>query len=62
VNLANVTNIGPANAVSIGGTKTAYLEGLGLRLVVVPEPAAAVALVAGLAGLTACGLRRRRAT
>ena len=62
VNLANVTNLGPANAVSIGGTKTAYLEGLGLRLVVVPEPAAAVALVAGLAGLAACGLRRRRAS
>ena len=61
VNLANVTNVGPANAVSIGGTKTAYLEGLGLRLVVVPEPAAAVALAAGLAGLAACGLRRRRA-
>jgi len=62
VNLANVTNLGPANAVSIGGTKTAYLEGLGLRLVVVPEPAAAVALVAGLASLAACGLRRRRAS
>ncbi|MBU6221852.1 MAG: autotransporter-associated beta strand repeat-containing protein [Planctomycetes bacterium] len=59
VNLANVTNVGPANAVSIGGTKTAYFEGLGLRLVVVPEPAAAVALVAGLAGLAAYGLRRR---
>ena len=58
-NLANVSNVGPSNAVSIGGTKLAYLEGLGLRLVVVPEPAAAVALVTGLAGLVAHRMRRR---
>ena len=59
-NLAGVSNVGAANAVSIGGSKLAYLEGLGLRLVVVPEPAAVVAVVGGLVGLAAQAGRRRR--
>lgn len=58
-NLAGVSNVGPANAVPIGGSKLAYFEGLGLRLVVVPEPAATVVVVGGLAGLVAHGRRRR---
>jgi len=59
VNLANVSNLGVGNAFSLGGTKAAYFDGSGLRLVVVPEPAA-VAVVGGLGGLAALAARRRR--
>ena len=59
-NLAGASNVGLENAVQIGGTKLAYFEGLGLQLVVVPEPTAAAVVVGGLAGLAAHGRRRRR--
>ena len=57
VNVANVANVGPANAVSLGGTKSAYLEQGSLRLVVVPEPATAV--VVALCGAGIAALARR---
>lgn len=61
VSLANVANLGAGNAVSIGGAKTAFLEGTGLRLVVVPEPAG-VAMCAGFGVMVAAmrALRWRR--
>jgi autotransporter-associated beta strand protein len=52
----NVANLGLANAVSIGGGKSAYLESGSLRLVVIPEPTAA--LLGGLGFIVF--LRRRR--
>ncbi|MFM7205882.1 MAG: beta strand repeat-containing protein [Planctomycetaceae bacterium] len=57
VNLAGVSNVGPGNAAALGGTKTAYFEGVGLRLVVVPEPTTTASLIASLAML---GVVRRR--
>lgn len=57
-NFANVSNFGAANAVSIGGGKSAYLQAGSLQVVVVPEPTT-MALLAG--GLGMLFLRRRRA-
>lgn len=57
----NVSNVGPSNAVSIGGGKTAYFQqGGGFQLVVVPEPATSAIVAGGLVGVLALCRRRRR--
>jgi autotransporter-associated beta strand protein len=60
--LANVVNVGPENAASLGDGKSAYFQQGSLQLVVVPEP--------GTLALASCGIalagwsvaRRRRAS
>ena len=56
--LTNVSNVGLINAASIGGDKTAYFQGAGLQVVVVPEPSTALSIVIGAGALL--GLRRKR--
>ena len=58
VDFTNVINVGLANAVSLGGGKSAYLQSGSLQVVVtaIPEPGAAVLGGLGLLAL----LRRRR--
>jgi hypothetical protein len=60
VNLANVSNVGQGNAMSLGGGKSAYLQQGSLQLVVVPEPSAIITILGGLAGLGCYGSRRGR--
>ena len=55
IDFTNVANLGLANAVSIGGGKSAYFESGSLNLVVIPEPSAAL-----LGGLGMLVLLRRR--
>lgn len=54
---ANVSNIGAANAVGIGGDKSAYFETGSLSVVIIPEPSVALLVFAAAIGL---GIRRRR--
>jgi fibronectin-binding autotransporter adhesin len=56
--LTNALNVGAANAVAIGGGSSAYLEGGGLQVVVVPEPAFG-GLVAGLLAAAVAVARTR---
>ena len=55
-NYANIANLGAANAYNLGGGRKAYFEAGSLKLVVIPEPAAA--LLGGIGCLML--LRRRR--
>jgi fibronectin-binding autotransporter adhesin len=57
VNFANVSNVGLANAVAIGGGKSAYFQEGSLQLVVIPEPATIGML--GLGALIAAFIRRK---
>lgn len=57
IDFANVSDLGPANAVPIGGGKSAYLQQGSLQLVVIPEPSS---LLLGLIGLLALQRRRRQ--
>lgn len=54
VNFDNVSNVGIANAVDLGGGKSAYFEDGSLNLVVIPEPAALGMMLAGMTGLLGC--------
>ena len=58
VDFTNVINVGPANAVSLGGGKSAYLQSGSLQAVVYTIPEPGTVLLGGL-GLLAL-LRRRR--
>lgn len=53
----NVDNFGLANALDLGGGKSAYFESGSLQVMIIPEPAAALLGGIGMLGL----LRRRRA-
>jgi len=57
VNFANVSNVGLANAVALGGDKLAYFQEGSLQLVVIPEPATIGML--GLGALIAAFIRRK---
>ncbi len=57
-NYANVSHIGVANAFDLGGGKSAYFDGSGLQVNVIPEPSA-YALV-GLGLVAVLLLRKRR--
>jgi autotransporter-associated beta strand protein len=57
IDFTNVSNLGIANAVPIGGGKSAYLEPGSLQVVVIPEPSG---LLLGAGGLLLAALRRRR--
>lgn len=57
----NLQNVGLANAVDLGGGKQAYFTtDSGLGVAVVPEPAAALLLVAGLVSTACLSARGRR--
>jgi autotransporter-associated beta strand protein len=58
VSTANLQNLGLANAVDLGGGRSAYFETGSLVLKVVPEPSSVV--LAGLGGLLAAGYAARR--
>jgi hypothetical protein len=59
INTANLSNLGAANAVDLGGGRSAYFETGSLVLQVVPEPSAFVLAAAGLALASLRRLRRR---
>jgi hypothetical protein len=59
VNTANLANLGAANAVDLGGGRSAYFETGSLVLQVVPEPSAFALAAAGLALASLRRLRRR---
>jgi autotransporter-associated beta strand protein len=56
--LSSALNVGAANAVAIGGGSSAYFDGGGMQVVVVPEPAVG-GLVAGLLGSAVAVARAR---
>jgi autotransporter-associated beta strand protein len=58
VDFTNLTNVGSANAASIGSGKTAYFQQGSLQLVVVPEPGTIT--MAGLGAAVAAWFIRRR--